>query len=220
MRFALTLAAAVLAASGAHGAIVTFEDFAAGDEVGTVTFDDGTTASVTTVSNRPAGSGGTNQAGVFDTNNPTGNDDDLAGPFTSASGGPDLSPGNILIILGPDSGLGTPDDDAQGGTITFAFDRAVDLLAFDFFDTEASRGNGLTVTTDTGENSGVLSTANNEYDRFTSPFLNITSVTFSFGGSGGIDNLEIAPIPVPAALTLFLAALGMLFVLGRTRATA
>ena len=216
MRFALVFAATLLAASGAQGAIVTFESFTAGQPVDMITFDDGTTATVTTVSNR---AGGSNQAGVFDTDNPTGNDSDLGAPFTSASGGPILSPGNILIILGPGSGPGTPDDDAMGGTITFEFSRPVDLLAFDYFDTEAAQDDGLVVTTDTGGNSGVLTAGDNEYDTFSAPFLGITTATFAFGGSGGIDNLQIAPIPVPAAVPLLLSALGMLWLLGRTRPT-
>ena len=217
MRLTLIFAAFVLAASGAHGAIVDFESFTAGQPVDMVTFDDGTTATVTTVSNRSAAQGGTNQAGVFDTGNPTGNDSDLGGPFASASGGPAISPGNILIILGPDNGLSLPDDDALGGTITFAFSRPVDLLAFNYFDTEAAQNDALTVTTDTGEDSGRLTAGDNEYGRFESPFLGIKTATFTFGGSGGIDGLEIAPIPVPAALPLLFAALGMLWLLGRTR---
>jgi hypothetical protein len=219
MRFALVLAASLLAASGAHGAIVTFETFATGDAVNLITFDDGTTATVTTVSNRSGAAGGTNQAGVFDTDNPTGNDTDLAGPFASASGGPDLSPGKILIILGPDNGPGLPDDDALGGTITFEFSRPVDLLAFDYFDTEP-QANGLTVTTDTGGSSGVLTTGDHEYDTFDTPFFGIKVATFTLGGSGGIDNIRIAPIPVPAALPLLFAALGMFWLLGRTRRSA
>jgi hypothetical protein len=215
MRFALAFAASLLAASGAHGAVVTFESFTAGEPVNMVTFSDGTTATVTTVSNRPASTGGSNQAGVFDTNNPTGNDIDLAGPFGSANGGPDLTPGNILIILGPSTN--GPDDDMLGGTITFNFSRPVDLLAFDFFDTEAAQDDGLVVTTNTGGSSGVLTAGDNEYGTFDTPFLEITTATFTFGGSGGIDNLQIAPIPVPAALPLLFSALGMFWVLGRRR---
>jgi hypothetical protein len=221
MRFALAFAASLLAASGAQGAVVTFEEFTAGQPVNMITFSDGTTATVTTVSNRSTAGGGTNQAGVFDTNNPTGNDSDLAGPFTSSTGGPALSPGNILIILGPDSGFGTPDDDAMGGTITFTFSRMVDLLAFNYFDTEASQGNDLMVTTDTGGSSGALTAGDNEYGRFDVPFLGITTATFAFGGSGGIDGLEIGdsvtPIPAPAALPLLFSALGMVWLLGGAR---
>lgn len=217
MRFALMVAASLLAASGAHGAVVTFESFTTGQPVDMITFGDGTTATVTTMSDRAVAAGGTNQAGIFDTDNPTGNDSDLGGPFASASGGPALSPGNILIILGPDNGPGLPDDDAMGGTITLTFSRPVDFLAFDYFDTEAAQDNGLTVTTDTGGNSGVLTAGDNEYDTFNSPFLGITTATFDFGGSGGIDNLQIAAIPVPAALPLLFSALGMFWLLMRTR---
>lgn len=215
MRTALMFAAFVLAASSAHSAIVDFESFAAGAPVDSITFSDGTTATVTTVSNRSTALGGTNQAGIFDTDNPTGNDIDLAGPFASASGGPDLMPGNILIILGPSSS--GPDDDKLGGTITLTFSRPVDFLAFDYFDTESSQGDDLVVTTNTGENSGPLTAGDNEYDTFNTPFLNITTATFTFGGSGGLDNLRIAPIPVPAAMPLLFSALGMFWLLGRTR---
>ena len=217
MRFALVLAAGLLAAPGAQAAIMTFESFAAGDPVNQITFSDGTTATVTANSNRSPGSGGTDQAGIFDTNNWTGNDSDLAAPFTSNAGGDILDPGKILILLGPDSGLGTPDDDSRGGTITFNFDRAVNLLAFNYFDTEASQDDGLTVTTDTGGNSGVLTAGDNEYGRYDTPFFGIRTATFELGGSGGIDDLEIAPIPVPAALPLLFSSLGMLWLLGRTR---
>ena len=226
MRRAMMFAAFLLAAPAAQAAIVDFEAFTAGQPINSITFDDGTTATVVTNSNRSIANGGTDQAGIFDTNNPTGNDSDLAGPFTSASGGPALSPGNILIILGPDSGLGTPDDDAQGGSITLTFSRAVDLLGFDYFDTEAAQDDGLTVTTDTGENSGVLFAGDNEYDHFGTPLLGITTAIFTFGGSGGIDHLEIAtgttptPIPVPAALPLLFSALGLFGVLRLRRRTA
>ena len=225
MRSVLAFAAFLLAASSAHGAVVTFESFTAGQPVDMITFDDGTTATVTTVSNRSAARGGTNQAGVFDTNNPTGNDSDLAGPFASASGGPALSPGNILVILGPGSGLGTPDDDARGGTITLTFSRVVDLLSFNYFDTEAASNNGLRLTTDTGGNSGLLFTGDNEYDRYDMPFFGITAATFALGGSGAIDSLEIAdsgvmPLPVPAALPLLFSAVGFLGVIGLGRRRA
>lgn len=218
MRLPMLVAAAIfMAAPGAHAAIVTFESFTAGQPVDSITFSDGTTATVTTVSNRPAAQGGTNQGVVFDTRNPTGNDADLGGPFASASGGPALDPGNILIINGPDSGLGLPDDDALGGTITFTFSRVVDLLSFNFFDTEADQNNGLVVTTDTGGNSGPLFTGDNEYDIFSTPFRGITSATFAFGGSGGIDDLKIGVIPVPASLPLLASALLLLGFLRRRR---
>ena len=219
MRFALAFAVSLLAASGAHAAIVTFESFTTGQPVDMVTFGDGTTATVTTDSNRPAAAGGTNQAAVFDSDNPTGNDIDLGGPFASVNGGPALSPGNILIILGPNNGQGLPDDDARGGTITFEFSRAVNLLAFDYFDTEAAQNNGLVVTTDTGQSSGLLTAGDNEYGTFSTPLLGIMTASFALRGSGAIDNLQIAAIPVPAALPLFFSGLAMFWLLGRTRRT-
>jgi hypothetical protein len=198
---------------------MTFNDFNRGDAIDSITFGDGTTATVTTNSNRPVSQGGTDQAVIFDTDNPTGNDTDLGSPFEPASGsGGLLEPGNVLIIAGPDNGLGLPDDDLRGGTITFDFDREVDIFSFVYLDTEERTG--LTVTTDTGFNSGLLTTGDGEYGRFTAPILGIRSITFELAGSGAVDDLEIGGIvPVPASLPLLLTGLGLFGWLGRRRAT-
>ena len=208
-------------AGGAQAATVDFESFATNTSINSVVFTDGTTASVTTNSNRSVGNGGTNQAVVFDTDNPTGNDNDLAAPFPSASGGEASTPGNILIIAGPQNGnLTLPDDDAAGGTIVFEFDRLVTFLGFDYFDTEAG-SNRLIFSTDTGFNSGNLVAGNGKYDTFSTSIFGVKSVTFDLGGSGGIDNLKIAaPVPVPAALPLMLAGLGGLGFMARRKRKA
>ena len=64
-----------------------------------------------------------NGAMLFDTNNPTGEDFDLAAA--------DL--GNVLIIS-EDGDTSDPDDNAQGGTLTFEWDNSVDITGVDLLD--------------------------------------------------------------------------------------
>lgn len=217
-RYVAAAAVAVTMSAGAASAVVVdFEGFATNTAINSID-GPGFAATVTTVSNR---ANGTNQAVIFDSDNPTGNDTDLGAPFGAGPGNPGpTNPGKILIIAGPDNGQGLPDDDARGGTITFAFDRAVDLLGFDFFDTE-SGGNELVVTTDLGFMSSLLVTNNGNSGAFDTPLLGVSSVTFDFGGSGAIDNLNIvAAVPLPAALPMFLAVLAGLGYVGRRRLAA
>ncbi|WP_299030846.1 cadherin-like domain-containing protein, partial [uncultured Sulfitobacter sp.] len=70
--------------------------------------------------------GGENRAMIFDTNNPTGGDDDLATDNLD----------NVLIIS-EDGNAANPDDNMGGGTFTFEFDNAVDVKSLTFLDTEA-----------------------------------------------------------------------------------
>lgn len=211
---ALSLA---FSATAAQAAVFDFEEFAANTAINSIT-GSGFTASVTTNSNRSVANGGTNQAVVFDTDNPTGNDSDLAAPFDPTPGFTgQLSPGNILIIAGPENGnLGLPDDDAQGGTITFLFDRKVNVLGFDYFDTEAN-GNELRVLTNLAFLSPALVAGDGQYGSFSTPLLGIQSLTFVFGGSGGIDNLNVEAVPLPAAGLLLLTSLGALGLVRRRK---
>ena len=213
--FAAALAVA-LSAGAANAVIFDFEEFIVNTPISSVS-KGGISATVATDSNRTVANGGTNQAVTFDSANPTGNDDDLASPFTAADGvSPDLSPGMILIIAGPNNGQGLPDDDLQGGKITFTFNTRVNVLGFDYFDTEAG-DNRLIVSTDTLFTSAALITGNGKYGSFSTPLLGITSLTFDFGGSGALDNLNVQAVPLPAAGLLLLGALGAFGVAGRRR---
>lgn len=72
-----------------------------------------------------AAGSGTDKAMIFDTNNPTGGDDDLATDNLD----------NVLIIS-EDGDAADPDDNAAGGTFTFNFDSAVSVKSLTFLDLE------------------------------------------------------------------------------------
>ncbi|MEP4198188.1 MAG: tandem-95 repeat protein [Aliishimia sp.] len=70
-------------------------------------------------------SGGSNQAMIFDTNNPTGGDYDLATNNLD----------NVLIIS-EDGDSNDPDDNARGGVLDFVFDEATSVKSLTFLDIE------------------------------------------------------------------------------------
>ncbi len=212
-----------LAATGANASVLDFESFSAGTVINAFSVD-GITGSVAAV-------GGSNQAMVFDTDNPTGNDDDLAAPFfdsftgpapaggTPAVGAGELNPGKVLIISG-DGDAGDPDDNAGGGTITFTFDQAVTFNGFDVFDDVSNflvSANGGAFT---------LAAINMDYDnQFTSVtgigWEGVTSLVFDFGqASGAIDSIDFSiptQVPVPASLPLLAFGLGAFGYIARRR---
>jgi len=195
IRSALLLAAFIGFPASVEAVTQNLNGFATNTAINSLSFG-AVTATVTTISNR---SGGTDQAVTFNSDAPTGNDNDL-GPFT-----PGL--GQVLIISGPENGqLGLPDDDRLGGTITFDFDRAVNFLSFDFIDMEApnnelliSASNGFTLV-----DGGGLSIGDSLFSTFIAAgqLNGITSITFELEGSGAIDNfsIEVVPAPLPVVL--------------------
>ena len=202
---ALLLAALLGLPATASAVTQNLNGFATNTAINSLSFG-AATATVTTVSNR---SGGSNQAVTFNSDSPTGNDNDL-GPFS-----PGL--GQVLIIEGPDNGLGLPDDDLLGGTITFDFDRVVNFLSFDFIDME-SPNNELLLSASNGfslVNGAGLSVGDSQFDTFLAngQLDGITSITFEFEGSGAIDNfsVEVVPLPLPAVLlgSVVLAGFGL-----------
>ena len=100
--------------------VIDFEGFAAGTVIDNEYADLGVTISAT---------GGSNQAMIFNTFNPTGGDYDLA----------TNNQGNVLIIS-EDGDSNDPDDNAHGGTITFDFDQATDISTISFLDIEEAGG--------------------------------------------------------------------------------
>ncbi len=101
--------------------------------------------------------GGSNQAMIFDTNNPTGGDTDLGSPHTDF-GGPGVGTGGAagatfenrfvldnVLIASTDGDSTDPDDHAGGATFTFSFDRDLQVDELGFLD------NGDTLGVDGGE---------------------------------------------------------------------
>ena len=160
-----------------------------------------------------------NPAVVFDTNNPTGGDNDLGAPFAQGPG-PHLPqdfnhrPDQVLILH---ENLGTcsatvctnPDDLGQGpaGGFDINFNRGVILDWLDFFDIETGENgssdmskNGITLYGDIGQ---ILHTTftpftggDNTWDRRlfvaagnTPGIAGVHRMEIRLGGSGAIDNL-------------------------------
>lgn len=214
---ALTL---VGAASAAEIKVIDFEDQTAGAVIDNeYTTSDGVTVSAT---------GGSGDAMVFDTNNVTGGDTDLAANFdTLTMGGTDnFNPGNILIIS-EDGDSSDPDDAAGGGTITFTFDRLVSFVDINIFDVDVGELVTVIFGFEDGSRGEVdisgADIGNGNYIEFTRTFeevfgttlanlfrrpIEITSLGIRFSGSGGVDGLQYSEIPLPAALPLMLVGLG------------
>jgi hypothetical protein len=150
-----------------------------------------------------------------------GNDDRdlLPGPNTAGVGG------NLLIRQeNGNSGnqWGALDDDATGhGSITFtllsgpAF-RLMSFAAIDDGRFSISAGGSVLGELRPGADNAILSMA-----LLGSPLIQVgESFKVTFRGSGGIDAIGVAPIPVPATLPLLLAGLAGLGVMARRRRQA
>ena len=136
---------------------------------------------------------------IFDSNNPTGGDSDLGGPW-----------GNILIIAEDDvdsdgDGLvDDPDDEAKGGTIIFYSNNSCSTLGFDLIDFEEDQGHsgtlviilesGGTVDIDFTDFVGTV-WGDNSHNSISIPTEDIggtfKQVEFHFDGSGAIDNVHL-----------------------------
>lgn len=181
--------------------------------------------------------GGTGEGIIFDTNNPTGGDEDLR-LIT------DLTPnvqfpapaGNVLIVaenlIDADmNGLvDIPDDNGGGGMFTFDFTQDVVFLGFnavDFTDGngfltvelfDAGGGELFSFTIDDIMRTGVDLVADVGDNVFFGLFENVfddygvdgvRQAKITLGGSGAIDTLtfKLSEVPVPAALPLMASAL-------------
>lgn len=213
-----------LTTSVASAAILDFEGNDSGDILNSFSVD-GITGSIAAV-----GFGkGSDIAMVFDTDDFTGGDDDLEAPFyaeltgsnppkgTPVDGTAELSPGNVLIIS-EDGDADDPDDNGQGGTITFTFDSLVTFMGFDVLDDVTN----FTVTANTNDTTGPISLAyDNQFQSFADlNWAGVSEVVFDFGSaSGAIDNIafEATPVPVPASLPLLAAGFGIFGLMKRKR---
>lgn len=198
---------ALLAPIGAVAAVLDFDalDASAGQTIALPSFsEDGYTFDLFFT-------GGSLGPAIFDTT--------CVGYTASCNGDDDLVPavqgengvgGNVMILQSP-SGA-TPNDFAGGGTIEFRLTSGpsffltgfsgVDEQPITAFDTDGVTVLGV-IDLPNDSDTGIATFKSSRIDVGESFFI-------TFTGSGGIDSLVVAPVPVPAALPLSLAALGAL----------
>lgn len=205
----------------AGAATVDFAGFSNGDLVTGFDFGNGLTGTLAVIN------GETNAAGegrIFDTRRSTTLDPDLENPFTNSLSPFDVRPfGNALIVqaVGNDN-QGTPDDEASGGIFTFTFDRAIDLFSLLYLDGEEGASIQVGGNTVAGFERGISGD-----NRFVELFLNgqangITQFSVFANGSGAIGGFEasVSQVPLPAALPLMAAGMGLLGFMGWRRKNA
>jgi len=227
------LVGGLLGSAVGHAAVLDFEDAMRGQIIDDEYVEDG--VRISAYNRRVDGDG---LAVIFDTRVKRGPDGDLKGPFTKVGDGPDednepYDPGNVLIIQSekhnvcadPASGFcETPDDEGHGGAFFFDFAAPVTLWSIDFFDIEDSEdhGNPDSEILLYGADDTLLASfyvpatgGDNTWDTFYFDGVSdVTRLVVELAGSGAIDNLSYAVVPVPAAVWLF--GSGLLGLLGVT----
>ena len=165
--------------------VIDFEGFAAGTVIDNEYASLGVTISA---------SGGSNEAMIFDSANPTGGDKDLRTPGYGINN--TTAQGNILIIS-EDGDSSDPDDNAHGGTITFDFDDAVNINALSFVDIEENGGKVFT----TDANGNVTTTlipgvGDNSFQTLSINDDDVVKLEVDLAGSGSISSLDFDRLKV------------------------
>ncbi len=148
-----------------------FEGFAAGD---VLTDLDGLTISAT---------GGSGEAMIFDSQNPTGGDGDLETQVAQL--------GNVLIVS--EDGDSSDPDDVVGGTITFDFDNPSTIFDLKFIDTEEGGTVTLTLADGSTQTFDVPELVNGGVGQLVMDVENVVSMEVALDGSGAIDDLCWVP---------------------------
>lgn len=170
-----------------------------------------------TVSGHSNHSNRTGDVIVFDSERPTGGDNDLGTPNeayggrgrgsggTNPAGRNDRSLGNILILAeritdnNGDGRVDNPDDDAAGGYINFAFENPVNLVDLNLVDLDDNNNNDIIITYGDGsvETIDCPQLGDNSVDlidiaaELGHPATNVTNLRVTFSGSGGIAGATI-----------------------------
>ncbi len=154
---------------------------------------------------------------IFDSSNPTGNDDDLGTPNQDfggpgigsggSSGQPgqnSLSLGNLIIIAtddvdnNNDGFVDDPDDEAAGGKIFFDFDDPVEIQNIEFVDMDdgslsskviCKKSNGTEVEFT------IPYLGNNSYKKLSVFITDVVKLTIKFKGSGSVASIGYCPTP-------------------------
>jgi len=143
---------------------------------------------------------------LFDSLNPTGNDDDLGSPNMrcSPSGGPGKGEGgepdmegenceplgNVLIIQ--EGTKAEPDDDSHGGVIHFDF-TSVKVLEIGLLDIEDDEDGTITIVTVDGTEKtiGVDGLGNNSVQNVSIDVDNVSRLSVTLAGSGAVTFISI-----------------------------
>jgi hypothetical protein len=189
-----TLKAVKFVAKVECDAIIDFEPLDAGTVVSTLTSGNGVSGAAIAGSvsvygeNLNPGRPDVNHAMIFDTENPTGGDEDLVVP-----GADNMK----VLIISEDLDSGDPDDDdAPGGTFTFDFSGfgpgAVDVIQFNSIDNEeegsweAFDGGGTSIA------SGSIAMIADKTDQIIAVgATGVVTLEITLNGSGAVDNFCI-----------------------------
>ncbi|MDJ0570949.1 MAG: hypothetical protein QNJ53_18140 [Pleurocapsa sp. MO_192.B19] len=120
---------------------------------------------------------------LFDTNNPTGEDFDLAADL-----------GNVLIIS-EDGDTTDPDDNAQGGTLTFEWDTEVDITGVDLLDIDEP-GGSITFFDDNSREIATLEIPeleNNSFQQLGFDVENVARMDIFLASSGAVTAVDFIP---------------------------
>ncbi|MCG8648475.1 MAG: hypothetical protein MI861_01500, partial [Pirellulales bacterium] len=173
--------------------VLDFESLAAGDVVGTQ-FPG---VVINGVNNR---TGAQNAAMIFDSANPTGGDLDLGTP-NQAFGGPGIGSGGAsnqvalgnVLIISEDGDSSDPDDEAQGGTLTFTFDQPVTINHIELLDIDSNESGGSVVTLTTNSGTQTISipaVGNNSVQQISIDADDVTQMEVNFVSSGAVSELK------------------------------
>jgi serine-aspartate repeat-containing protein C/D/E len=162
-----------------------FEGLNSGDVVNTQF------AGVTITAQRATNNTAANDAMIFDSNNPTGGDHDLAYDGR----------GNILIIS--EDNDSSDADDAIGGTMTFDFDNPSDLKDIVLLDIEEAGGT-IVLTFEDGSTRtiNIPAAGDNSAQTIDLNAANVVSMDINLVGSGAVDDLCWTPGEAPAPASL------------------
>jgi len=178
---------------------------------------------------------------IFDTDNYTGGDADLAYTGSWAGGNLEDQPLHKIFIIAEnardrnhDGLIDNPDDEARGGTVTIRFDDLIDSFRFDQVDRDDSNGDRVrvykdgalldTITyTELAQMDSSIEYGNRKANRM--PWITSEMVGDSFDevrisvcGSHGFDNISYSSTPVvPEPATMLFLACGAVPIILRRR---
>lgn len=179
---------------------------------GTILDNEWSNIGITITTNAPA----TNPIMVFDTANPTGQDEDLGTP-NSAYGGPGISDGsgdggasNMVAlgnaaIISEDNDPSDPDDNKFGGDIIFTFDQTVLINWVDILDIDSQESQGFVQALDIAAtevfSQQMAIVGDNSYQRISPNVNGVKTLIVEFTGSGAVPQICYTP-QTPTAVQL------------------